>query len=360
MPRLPGTDDAVSHGGEVDIAAEHYGIPRDRWLDLSTGINPTPYPLPELAREYWYRLPEAGLYSWLREIAATYYGAVDPALVVPTPGSQAAIQWLPRLLPTMRVAILSPTYTEHAVCWSAAGHLITEVAAVDAIPSDAAAVIVANPNNPDGRILAPDVLLRASEGRWLIVDEAYADLTPDTSLAAMAERPGVIVLRSVGKFFGLAGMRLGFAITGPQLASSLNRALGPWAVSGPAAAVGAVALADDAWIRSTRIRLTAAAGKLDGILMRTGLRLLGGTALFRLVECPKANELYEHLARLGILVRHFPDRLDWLRFGIPGDDQSFERLAHGLATWRSRTPTPAASGSRQRASGAWPRGSTAG
>ena len=331
------------HGGEVDAAAEHYGIPRDRWLDLSTGINPKPYPLPELALEYWHRLPDASLDIWLRESAANYYRVADPEQVVAAPGSQAIIQLLPRLLPKTRVAVVAPTYCEHVTCWLAAEHSVVEVRAPEEAPEDAGVVVLANPNNPDGRLFNPERLLRLTEQRFLIVDEAFADVVPNISLATHAGRPNLIILRSFGKFFGLAGMRLGFALTSEGFAPRLRRALGPWAVSGPAAAIGAVALADDAWVRAARVRLMAAAGRLDGLLMRAGLRIAGGTSLFRLVEHVGAEELFDLLARSAILVRRFTERPQWLRFGTPRDDEGFERLSQALAAWRSHSATSSTS-----------------
>jgi cobalamin biosynthetic protein CobC len=333
----------LEHGGEVDAIADRFRIPRDRWLDLSTGINPNPYPLPELAREYWHRLPDAALDAWLREAAASYYGAPEPACVVPGPGSQAIIQWLPRLVPSLRAAVIGPTYAEHAASWRAAGHRVVEIDRLDDVPADAGAVIVGNPNNPDGRMLDPGRLLHLADERLLVADEAFADIAPDISLSGHARHSNVVVLRSFGKFFGLAGMRLGFALLGETMATRLRRALGPWAVSGPAAAVGAVALADDLWVRSARVRLTAAAGRLDGLLLRAGLQIVGGTSLFRLVEHDRAQDLFELLAGSAILVRRFSRWPTWLRFGIPGDDAAFERLGEALAAWRPQPASPGGS-----------------
>ena len=346
------------HGGEVDAFAEAYGIPREHWVDLSTGINPVAFPIPDLAADYWHRLPDSGLDGWLRDAAAAFYGVADPTHVVPTPGSQAAIQWLPRLVPESRVAVLGPTYREHIHCWSQAGHQVIEVGGLDEIPDRAEVLVCVNPNNPDGRRLEPEVMLARAKGRLLVVDEAFADLTPEISLTGAVGSADLLVLRSFGKFFGLAGLRLGFVLVGEPLATRFADAIGPWAVSGPAAAIGAVALANVAWARAARVRLTAGAGRLDGLLMRNGLAVAGGTGLFRLATYDRARELFEHLARAAILVRRFPDRPTWLRFGLPADDAGFERLACALDAWRPKTvgaaAAPAASSRRLAAAGSPP------
>lgn len=329
------------HGGEVDAFAERFGRPRDQWLDLSTGINPNPYPIPDLARDYWSRLPDSGLDAWIRDSAAACYGVADPAWVVAAPGTQALIQWLPRLIPTCAVAILGPTYREHAAAWRAAGHAVVAVESLAAVPASVQIVVVVNPNNPDGRLLDPDQLLRLARGRLLVVDEAFVDTVPEASLGARVGRPDLLILRSFGKFFGLAGLRLGFALVGPPLSDRLRRAFGPWAISGPAAAIGAVALADEPWQRATRVRLTAASGRLDGLLLRAGLAVVGGTSLFRLIETARAEALFAQLAEAGILVRRFAEQPTWLRFGLPEGDAGFDRLGTGLIPGRPHAAAPA-------------------
>ena len=352
MAEFSADNGPVEHGGAIDAAAARHGIPRRRWLDLSTGINPIPYPLPDVAAEIWTRLPDTALDASLRQAAASRYGVADPAWVVAAPGTQALIQWLPRLRAPSRVAVLGPTYGEHAVSWAAAGHRVTEVIA-NGTPDDGLCgfdvVVSVNPNNPDGRVIEPARLLELAdrlerEGGLLVVDEAFADAVHDISLAPRAGRPGLVVLRSFGKFHGLAGLRLGFALASPDMAGRLGRALGPWAVSGPAAAIGAAALGDAPWAEETRARLATDAGRLDDLLKQNGLAVTGGTPLFRLATDAAAQDLFEHLARSAILVRRFSGEATWLRFGIPGGAAEFERLGAALAEWTAGAAGPRRAG----------------
>ena len=320
------------HGGDLAAAAARFGAPRQGWLDLSTGINPRPYPLPALPAECWSRLPGADLA--LRQAAARHYGAGDPEAVVAAPGSQALLQLLPHLVPTGPVAIVGPTYGELSAVWRNAGRPLVEIAEPAAAPPEAAILVLANPNNPDGRRHQPALLRDLAErlarrGGLLILDEAFADPEPALSLAAATGAPGLLILRSVGKFFGLAGLRLGFALAAPPLAAALRRALGPWPVSGPALAIGEQALGDTAWIAQTRLDLRAGARALDAALARAGLGAASGCDLFRLVATDRAPALAEHLGRGGILVREFAERPDRLRFGLPGDE--LPRLERALA-----------------------------
>lgn len=321
----------LEHGGDAAEAEALYGVPHGGWLDLSTGINPHPYPMPDLTPECWERLPDRAAYAELRRAAADCYGVSDPALAAAAPGTQALIQWLPRLRARSKVSVLSPTYNEHAHAWRLAGHRVEEVNGLDMVDRQADVVVAVNPNNPDGRLLEIGVLVElalklASRGGWLIIDEAFADVTPEISIAAKAGMPGLIVLRSFGKFFGLAGVRLGFALTGMELSGELVQALGPWAVSGPAAEVGAAALADAEWIAAARRRLKEEAVRLDDLLASQGLQVIGGCDLFRLVATPEATEIYARLARSGVLVRRFSRRPAWLRFGLPGGKDAWNRL----------------------------------
>ena len=322
------------HGGAIAAAAHSFGIPASDWLDLSTGISPLSFPVPPLPAQTWHSLPDAAAVTRLQTVAAAYYCAPGPACVLPVAGTQAAIQWLPRILgPAQDTAILAPTYAEHARAWIAAGHRVHLVARAEDVPAVCRTVVIVNPNNPDGRVLTPAQLLALAEHRCVVVDEAFADGMPEVSVAGRCERAPLIVLRSVGKFFGLAGLRLGFVIAEPALIGRLAEAQGPWAVSGPALAIGIEALADSRWIATARDTLASVARRLDRLLAAAGLAVIGGTDLFRLVADADAAALFEHLARTGILVRPFTDQPHWLRFGLPGDDASFARLEAALSAW---------------------------
>lgn len=325
------------HGGNLSAAATATGRPRAQWLDLSTGINPRPYPIPAIPADAWTRLPEAAEQAALTDAARAAYDVAEGAAVVAAPGTQALIQWLPLLRPRGRVGVVGPTYGEHATAWARAGHAVENLDRLPA-PDDARApdvVVVVNPNNPDGRRHHPDALLALAEaqgarGGWLVVDEAFADVAPEVSLCGRAVGEGLVILRSPGKFYGLAGLRLGFAVTGPEVAARLSDNLGPWAVAGPALTVGAAALGDLAWRDATRGWLADQAAALDGVLREAGLTLLGGTALFRLAEAPDAGAVFERLAGAGVLARPFSYSSTWLRLGLPGDDAGLARLAEAL------------------------------
>jgi cobalamin biosynthesis protein CobC len=339
----PETPKLLRHGGDLARLAAAPGAFAGRWLDLSTGINPWPYPLPPLPEWLWRSLPDRPLETRLAAAAADYYGAPGADCVVAGPGSQALIQWLPRLRPKSRVAVLGPTYEEHERLWAQAGHEVTRVTSADALEDEWDVAILANPNNPDGRRLDRAWLSTlagrlAGRGGWLVIDEAFADLEPGLSLAAECDRPGLIILRSFGKFFGLAGLRLGFALAAPSLVARLEAALGPWAVSGPAAAIACQALADRGWIAATQAKLARAAERLDAILVEGGLRILGGTALYRLAERDDARDIAAALNRHGIHVRQFEAEPRWLRFGHPSDAAARERLGRALAAARSSEP----------------------
>ena len=333
---IPETLALPAHGGDPAAAEARFGRPAAGWLDLSTGINPFAYPVPELAADIWRRLPDLSADLALRKAAATAWGVDDPARIVAGPGTQLLIQLLPLLRPPARVAILGPTYPGHADAWAHAGHEIVPCTGLDDI-GEAEVAIVVNPNNPDGRSHAPEALRDAAaameeRGGLLVVDEAFCDLTPDLSITHETSE-SLVVLRSFGKFFGLAGLRLGLAVCPPNLARLIRESLGPWPVSGPALEIGQIALADADWVAAMRAKLADEATKLDALLTAGGLAVLGGTSLFRLAGAPRAWSLFEHLAKRGILVRPFAEQARWLRFGLPGDEAARKRLAAALAEW---------------------------
>jgi cobalamin biosynthesis protein CobC len=318
------------HGGALDVARRLCPEAPAPWIDLSTGVNPHAYPLPDLAADVWTRLPDSDALAGLEAIAASRYGAKREA-VVAGPGSQALIQTLAWIAPKGAVAALGPTYRGHAEAFGAAGIRLLETASVDTLAEVDVAVVV-NPNNPDGRVVSRVDLLDLHErlsrrNGWLIVDEAFADFDgQDESLAPILPPKGAVVLRSIGKAYGLAGLRLGFAIASPDIAEALRAALGRWPVSGPAIAIGGRALADPNWTVAMSVRLGADAERLEALLETSGWRIVGGTRLFRLAARADAEAVFRRLLAAGILTRPFAGAPDRLRFGIPGEETHWERL----------------------------------
>ena len=292
------------------------GAPED-WLDLSTGINPAPYPLPQIPAASWAVLPRSADMARLSRIAAEAYAT--PARVVAMTGAQGAIQLVPGLRPRGRASVLAPTYNEHAAALRAEGWQVAEVSDVAAMAGADLAVVV-NPNNPDGRRTAPGALRRISaQVGLLIVDESFADPEPELSLAPQLTDERIIVLRSFGKFYGLAGLRVGFALANGAVADRLAERAGPWPVAGPAMDVACQALADRAWRAETTTRLTAAAARLDGMARQAGWGLVGGTALFRTYATPDATATQAALARHRVWSRIFPYSDTWIRLGPPDE-----------------------------------------
>lgn len=307
------------HGGGIDAAAARHGGTRAEWLDLSTGINSVPYQVGPLAGDSWTALPDARAMERLVMAARRVWSAPDDADVIAAPGASALIARLPALHPPARVAIPGPTYNEHAAAFRADGWTVTD--------GKADALVVVHPNNPDGRFAQAAAL----DGHDLVViDESFCDTCPDRSLVALATRPGVIVLKSFGKFWGLAGLRLGFAIALPETCARLSDLLGPWAVSGPALQIGAEALEDAAWADETRRRLQGDAARLDQLMARRGARLVGGTTLFRTYAMDEAAAWQDRLAAAWIWTRRFPYSESWLRLGLPGSEADWQRLEKAL------------------------------
>ncbi|MGH8613765.1 MAG: threonine-phosphate decarboxylase CobD [Gammaproteobacteria bacterium] len=317
----------LEHGGRLREAARRYGIPLDAWLDLSTGINPRPWPVPPVPYGLWARLPEDD--DGLIDTAHIYYAAPS---ILPVAGSQTAIQVLPWLRTPCRVAVIAPGYTEHARAWRRAGHKVAAVpvAGLGEAAKRVDVLVVIHPNNPTADRFSIETLLDwrdrlARRGGWLVVDEAFIDPTPADSLARYSASPGAIVLRSLGKFFGLAGARVGFVLAEAVLLKRLAEVLGPWSLAGPSRAVASGALRDTTWQSTMRRELPEAGARLAQLLTAHRLVPAGGCALFQWVVTTEANAIHAALAREGILIRlfHHPPAL---RFGLPGTEQDWARL----------------------------------
>ncbi|MCZ8153101.1 MAG: pyridoxal phosphate-dependent class II aminotransferase [Rhodobacteraceae bacterium] len=303
------------HGGGIDAACARWGGSRADWLDLSTGINPRPYPIPSLPPDAWTALPDSKAFAALEQAARRFWSIPDAAALIAAPGASALIARIPALLPPARVAIPAPTYNEHARAFRACGWTVTDDATE--------ATVIVHPNNPDGR------LHPAPQSRFRVIDESFCDVTPDASHMVDATHPGTLILKSFGKFWGLAGARLGFAIGDPALIDRLKPMIGPWAVPGPTLAIATAALNDPAWAATTRARLATDAQRLDALMVSAGLTALGGTTLFRLYDTPDAALWQDRLARHRILSRIFPYSTRWLRLGLP-DGDGWSRLEHAL------------------------------
>ena len=323
--------------GRLRDVAAHYGIPPTNWLDLSAAGNPDGWPVPPLPAAVWHHLPEDG--DGLEAAAAEYYGNAN---LLPVAGTLAAIRLLPALLPRAVVACIGPLAGAHVDAWTQAGHrprLLQNATLPRALAAATPYVLLANPNDVSAdrqpHAAAVDAAKQLKKrGGWLIIDETFSDATPDDSLASLAgsaEAPNLIVLRSLDHFFGLAGARVGFVLAAPDLLAKMATRMGPWTVAGPSRAAARRALLDSDWQAAMRPRLLAAGQRLHQLLAPFGE--VKSTALFAALNTPRATELHAHLARHGILVRHF-EQPALLRFGLPGDEAGWQRLAGALAHWK--------------------------
>ncbi len=294
------------HGGGLDAAVAMYGGTRATWVDLSTGINPVPYSPPQLTSDAWSALPDQKMADKLACAARSFWRIPDEADILAAPGASSLIAQIPRLAPVGSVCIPAPTYNEHAASFVAQGWRVVS-------DQSASAQVLVHPNNPDGKLWwTPDIT-----APFAIIDESFCDVMPDHSLITHATRPGTLILKSFGKFWGLAGLRLGFAIGDPDLIARLRDMLGPWPVSGIALEIGAAALDDETWAQTTRVRLERDATRLDALMQERGAKPLGGTSLFRLYRVDDAAEWQSRLARHHVWSRIFPYASDWLRLGLP-------------------------------------------
>ena len=303
------------HGGGLDAAVARYGGTRMDWLDLSTGINPVPYPVGEISADAWTALPDQGAMDRLLATARKFWNVPDGAQIVAANGASAIIAAMPQVFRGHTVTITSPTYNEHGATFAANGWVVQ--------PNGAADVrVLVHPNNPDGRRWSMTDLTGPT-----VIDESFCDIASDASLVAAATQLEQIVLKSFGKFWGLAGARLGFAICNDAMAKRLVDLLGPWAVSGPALEVGARAFSDVAWAEATRARLAVDAARLDALV---GWKLVGGTNLFRTYAVPDAAAMQDKLAQSHVWSRIFPYSATWIRLGLPHPDR-WDQLRAALA-----------------------------
>lgn len=322
----------LEHGGKLRAAVQQYHIPLEDWLDLSAALNPTPYPVGKIHYSTWQRLPEDD--DALITIAARYYGNEQ---LLPVAGSQAAIQTLPFLFSApLRVGILQTTYNEHAHAWRRAGHTLIALdeQEIDQHISQLDVLLLVNPNNPTSAIFSRAQLrqwhaqLTTNKG-WLIVDEAFIDCDPQHSLVQEAQQTGLIILRSLGKFFGLAGARVGFVFAEKNLLANLRETLGPWPISHPSRIAAQRALSDSTWQQQQREMLPQQSARLAQLLTENGLAPTGGCALFQWIQTPTAAAIHHHLAAQGILTRLYTTPAS-LRLGLPAEEAEWERLASAL------------------------------
>jgi cobalamin biosynthetic protein CobC len=333
-PPLPQEQDkpmqnmARDHGGNIGAAMARFG--GADWIDLSTGINRIAYPHGTPPASVWQRLPTQGDMQAALQAAQHHYAAQGPAMICA--GAQSAIQNLHSLRPKGRAAVLSPSYNEHAACLQQAGWQVQPAPDLAAMQGADLAVVV-NPNNPDGRIFAPQDLqnLRAQVG-LLVVDESFGDIAPHLSMLPSAGQDNLLILRSFGKFWGLAGARFGLVFGAPQDIAVLRDMAGPWPVSGPALWAAQRAYGDIDWANATRARLARDAVRLDTLARSAGWDLVGGCDLFRLYNTPSAAAAQNHLAQSQIWSRIFPYSQTWLRLGPPGDQAEWDRLSKALNT----------------------------
>jgi cobalamin biosynthetic protein CobC len=333
---LPAFDlDALSHhGGRLASAAAQFPGAPTPWIDLSTGVNPNPYRAPSASRSADARLPDPTETAALEAAAAAAFGVGRMGRTMAVPGSETALRMLTRLLPAKTVAVAGPTYSSHGAAWTAAGANVQSISCRDLASADADVVVVVNPNNPDGYRHAPETLARiadrqAARGGWLIVDEAFGEVAPALSVADRAGA-ALIVLRSFGKFYGLAGVRLGFVLADSRVIAELRSVFGDWPVSAAAIAAGLAAYPDMAWRERTQASLHRKAVRLDRLLSRAGFEIVGGTSLFRLCAVDDASRRFARLAERGVLTRPFDFDPRWLRFGLPADASDWSRLEQAL------------------------------
>lgn len=336
----------LNHGGNLNEAAAQHGIPEDQWLDLSTGLNPLGWaPKSTIPAKYLTQLPYPD--NNLLKAAIDYYGTEQ---LLPIPGTQAAIQLLPRLKKACSVAIPVPGYEEHIYHWRKNGHTVRSYepkqgALLDLIQQHQPdVVLVINPNNPSGHIYTKAellVILNTVEGYGglLIIDEAFIDTRLQHSLSEI-KSSSLIILRSLGKFFGLPGIRVGFVIANQQWRNDIESALGPWAVSGPSQWIATQCLKDTNWQREASASLKVLSKQqfkfLSDVFGNISLKI-ESSDYFTTLRLPAktAESMQSHFAQSGILIRKIDlaEGKSLLRFGLCANEKSLSLFQHVASSY---------------------------
>ncbi|MBX7145921.1 MAG: aminotransferase class I/II-fold pyridoxal phosphate-dependent enzyme [Alphaproteobacteria bacterium] len=326
------------HGGDLIYAKNYFGEPNHPWVDLSTGINPRSYPFSFIKNEKYQKLPSQNDISKLLEIARNYYQTPDQVDIIAGPGSQFFLQTLPLFLQEYKnISILTPTYNEYAKCWGSKNSKITYVKKITELKRDQQILIICNPNNPNGAIIDHNVILDTAQflkknKGILIIDEAFVDPIPEYSIVPLLHHSNIIVLKSFGKFFGLAGLRLGFMISAHPVIQQINHFLGPWPISHPAIEIGIKAFNDKVWINKTKNWLQITSKKIHSVFQTYNFKQYKGTALFTFINDSRAFSLYQCLGKKGIYTRIYKENPSWIRIGMPLP-QTFKRLTKALSLW---------------------------
>ena len=307
------------HGGKLDEAVLQFGGRKSEWMDLSTGINPRPYPFKKVGQMLWERLPDDNDFEDIYKAAHNFWNVPKSSVVLGASGVSSLIAIIPFLNPLSTVSIQQPTYSEYKLSFERVGYKV--------LKTGGEINVIVNPNNPDGKIQEANEILE-NHKRLTIIDESFCDLYPENSLINLASQPGFIILKSFGKFWGLAGLRLGFAIGRPETVNPIKYALGPWQISGPALSIGCQALHDIKWAEKTRANLYESAIRLDKIMRR--YKLIGGTNLYRLYFVTDAKKLFRKLASNKVLIRNFDYNRNWVRIGLPKQEKDWEILEKAL------------------------------
>ena len=319
-----------SHGGDIYAFARIKGVEVEDVLDFSASINPLGMP-PAARCAFRRALRQVNSYpepyaESLTQTLAEYHG-LAASQVLAGNGSTHLIYLLARALHVQRVVLIAPLFSEHASAFRANGahvryvtlrppSFILDLAEVEKTMrrEQPDALVLTNPNSPTGaltpreQVRALVQLCRGTQTR-LLVDEAFIDWTEEGSVKQIAAQDdGVIVLRSLTKFFALPGLRVGYVLASPKVIRKLQAQIEPWAVNVVAQAVGIACVQDQHFIKHSRSFMYKERAWLSTQLSQTpGLRVFPASANFLLLQTKgkgfSASSLAEHLAQEKILIR---------------------------------------------------------